>query len=325
MLNIFRISQSDSPDRGTRQNDLTVPGCPKPPRQPFSVSTSVLRPTFCLAVVSACANGIATAAPRPVVAADDAASALLDIWSEREAVVVAVAKAGQWESPSSADAELLKRLAKAGAKYHLLRSVSGEPAGTGKDQLSGSMREDCFEFYFGLAAPSAVGGFSVVSTGAPVQPVQLQTLKVQPAYKAAVAEIIKRASGLKVKPTIERAYRVDLDGNGKPEVVLQATHPDLTGDPATYKPEYHSLVVVLPDSAGTEPVYTGYLQAAKTLQHFEVLTVDSVADVDHDGNRELLVRARHAEGWQTQIFRYDRALKEVFRSVGGEGQCPSNE
>jgi hypothetical protein len=55
---------------------------------------------------------------------------------------------------------------------------------------------------------------------------------------------------------------------------------------------------------------------------FEVLTLDSVADVDLDGKRELLVRVRHAEGWQTQVFRYDGKLKELFRSVGGEGECP---
>jgi hypothetical protein len=53
-----------------------------------------------------------------------------------------------------------------------------------------------------------------------------------------------------------------------------------------------------------------------------VLTLDAVADVDLDGKLELLVRARHAEGWQTQIFRYSGALSEIFHSVGGEGQCP---
>ena len=56
---------------------------------------------------------------------------------------------------------------------------------------------------------------------------------------------------------------------------------------------------------------------------FEVLTLDAVADVDLDGTLELLVRARHAEGWQTQVFRYNGELNEVFHSVSGEGQCPA--
>jgi hypothetical protein len=123
--------------------------------------------------------------------------------------------------------------------------------------------------------------------------------------------VLQRATQLTIEPKIDAVYSVDLDGNGKPEVVLQAAHPDLATDFADYEPEYHSLIIVLPDQPGTEPAYAGYLQATQPPGSFEVVSVDAVADVDADGQLELLVRARHTEGFQTQVFRYQGGLRRT--------------
>jgi hypothetical protein len=295
----------------------------------------VRRTTFYLTIVglgcalraAPAAEPHAAAAPAPAAAPVEMhVSILLDLKDEREANVVAVIKGREWQEPFSAR-EILRRLAKQRAAYQVLRSATEETAGPGTGHLSGKLREECAEFFLRLAVPTAARGFAVVSAGGPsepVRPVTLQSAKIEPAYTAAVAAIVARASKRKISPAIEHAYRIDLDGNGKPEVILQATHPDLNGAPAKYKPQYYSLIVVLPDTPGAEPVFTGYLQADKDMAFFEVLTVDSVADVDFDGKRELLVRARHDEGWQTQVFAYDGKLKELFRSTGGEGECPKS-
>jgi hypothetical protein len=49
-----------------------------------------------------------------------------------------------------------------------------------------------------------------------------------------------------------------------------------------------------------------------------------VADVDLDGKRELLVRARHEEGLADAGLSLRRELEELFHSVGGEGECPGS-
>jgi hypothetical protein len=262
-------------------------------------------------------------APRPNIASPSTQpiSLLMDVWSEREANIVAIAQGDVWKSAES-EPELVRRLAARDAAYILLPSASAGTASALQGKLSGNVREDCFELRAELAAPSAALGFAIVRDAPSARSAPLQSVAVEPSYVAAVAQVIEAASGLKLTPTIEHAYRVDLDGQGKPEIVLQATHPELAGDPAEYKPEYYSLLVVLSDDRSSTPAHTGYLQAAQSLGSFEVLALDAVADVDLDGKLELLVRARHAEGWQTRVFRYTGALNEIFHSVGGEGQCP---
>lgn len=254
---------------------------------------------------------------------------LLDVTSEREASVVAVVERPGWRPPGgSLGTEVLRRIVRPGAIYLGLPQAAGskEPIPVGQGKLSGEIREECGYYAAALVDPTDGRGFAVVgATSATARPnitPRLQELAVQPSYIEAVRELVKRVAKQKVTPTIERAYEIDLDGNGKPETLLQATHPDLNGDPAKYLRKYYSVLVVLSDVPGAEPVFTGYLQGARNFAFFEVLTIDSAADVDGDGKPELLVRARTAEGWQTQAFRYDGGLKEIFRSVGGEGQCP---
>jgi hypothetical protein len=291
------------------------------------VSTASSRRIWCVAVlVFGCAIAAAapaSAAPPTAPAVEPRVSALLDIADDKEANVVAVIAGSGWQSAAEVGGRVLRRLAKRKPAYQVFPAVDSGMPGPGKGKLSGRVRAKCGEYYFGLAGRSIAQGFAAVNTtGDPVPPVQLQQVAVKPTYTKAVADLIARVAKVKVAPTIERAYSVDLDGNGKPEIILQATHPDLDGDPPDYKPEYYSLIVVLSDAAGVEPAFTGYLQAAKDWSSFEVLTIDSVADVDLDGKRELLVRSRFEEGWLTQVFRYDGKLKELFNSGGGERECP---
>lgn len=103
--------------------------------------------------------------------------------------------------------------------------------------------------------------------------------------------------------------------------MIEATHPDLATDFADYKPEYYSLIIVRPDDATLAPVYHGYLQSKQESPGFEVISLDAVADVEGDGRWELLVRTRHHEGWQSQVFHYEHALKQIFYSIGGESDC----
>jgi hypothetical protein len=263
-------------------------------------------------------------------------AALLDISSEREAALVAIVGSQGWQAADLVGQGAIDRLSARGLSFQRISPATDPPAAgatsDGTGTLAGGARTHCGDYYLPLARPAAVHGFAVVLAGgsekdrAALTAPRLQPVKALPAQVAAVAALIKRTIKRNVTATIEHAYRLDLDGNGTPELLLQATHPDLNGDPAKLKPGYYSLIVVLHDGDVSAPAFVGYLQGAKDFADFEVLTLDSAADIDLDGKAELLVRARHNEGWQTQVFRYDAGrLIELFRSVGGEGECPDEK
>lgn len=263
-------------------------------------------------------------------------AALLDISSEREATLLAIVGSQGWQAVDVVGTGAIDRLSARGLSFQGISPATDPPAAgatsEGTGTLAGGARTHCGDYYLPLARPAAVHGFAVVLAGgsekdrAAMTTPRLQPVEALPAQVAAVAALIKRTIKRKVTATIEHAYRLDLDGNGKPELLFQATHPDLNGDPARLKPGYYSLIVVLHDGDVSAPAFVGYLQGTKDFADFEVLSLDSAADVDLDGKPELLVRARHSEGWQTQVFRYDAGrLIELFRSVGGEGECPDDK
>ena len=248
---------------------------------------------------------------------------LLELVGNREARVVAMMAGGKWLNPYPTAVRQVKEFTATRPAYTLLPSLAAGTSSEQRGSLQGSLRNDCGELYTRLAQDASAQGFAVAGAEGPVGSRRLKRISVNQTQRAAVAGLLARTTKLAIKPNIIAAYSVDLDGNGRPEVVVLATHPDLATDFADYKPEYYSVIVVLPDHADAEPVYAGYLQAIQPAGSFEVVELDAVADIEGDGRADLLVRARHAEGFQVQVFRYQNELTELFHSVGGEGNCRS--
>jgi hypothetical protein len=203
----------------------------------------------------------------------------------------------------------------------LLPSAVRQTASAFDSTLQGTIRNDCGELYAALSAPPPAFGFVVAGAATALRSVALSPTAAGPRETTAVIQLVKAQSGVEITPNIEAVYSVDLDGDGSTEIIVQATHPDLNTDFADYKPEYYSLLLVLPAHAGGQPAYAGYIRAASPNGGFEVFALDAVADVDSDGVLELLVRGRHNEGTQTLVYHYDGSIREVFRTAGGEGSC----
>jgi hypothetical protein len=287
----------------------------------------VTKPPRALTLVPMLASVVSACGGQPALKPGDAAKPevparlLLDVVSDTEARAVAIIEHGHWSQPYSEPETVAKQIAQSRASYTLLPSAAAQTATTFEGALKGSIRDDCGELYAALSAVPPAFGFAVAGAATPIRSVVLSSVPAGPGELAAVSRLVKAQSGVELAPTIEAVYSVDLDGNGLSEVIVQATHPDLHTDFADYKPEYYSLVVVMPDHAGAEPVYAGYVQGANAKGGFEVFALDALADVDSDGTLELLVRGRHNEGSQSLVYRYDGSMKEVFRTVGGEGAC----
>jgi len=285
-----------------------------PKRSPAFVLMPVLG-----AMLMACA-GRAAMKPDETARAEGTARLLLDVVSDTEAGVVAVIDHDRWLLPYPEGEAVANQLGESRPPYTLLPSVSGGTVAPLNGALQGSIRNNCGELY--AALPTALPfGFAVAGVTPSIRFAALSPASAGPREIAAVTAIVKAQSGVEITPSIQAVYSVDLDDNGAPEVIVQATHPDLETDFPDYKPEYHSLIVVLPDHPGAQPVSTGYVRGADPNGGFEVFALDAVADVDSDGKLELLVRGRHNEGTQTLIYRYDGSVKEVFRTAGGEGTC----
>jgi len=268
----------------------------------------------------ACSSGAAPPAREPEPAG---VAVLFDLRTELEANVVAVSSSATWRSAITFGRESIDQVLAHHRDYTLLPSVAVGTSAAADGKLTGSVREQCYDLIAELTKPSPAYGFAALATKGPIRPQRLEPVAVRPEHIAAVANIIREVSHVEVEPVIERAYEMDLDGDQRRDVVLQATHPDLNESPTEYKPEYYSLLVVLPGSEAEQPAFEGYLQGSPDHDFFMVLALDAVADLDLDGTPELLVRARHPEGSQTRLFHYGGAqLSEVFHSVGGEGECP---
>ncbi len=254
-----------------------------------------------------------------------AASSLLlelnPLRAESEAYVVSVISPEGWANPYVVGTEAIEQAIADSLGYRVLSPV-GEPIGSPNDGvLSGKVRHECGDLFAALSVRSNAEGFAISGAHHEPQPRAVEVLGVRPEHEKAVVELLTSHGVPVERSVIEKAYRIDLDGDGSSEVVLQATHPDLLEDFQAEEVGHYSVLVIVPVAGGASPFSIGYTVSDSENTGFEVVSLDTVADLDADGSMELIVQARHYEGWQTQIYGYDNGVAELFRTVSGERDC----
>jgi hypothetical protein len=127
----------------------------------------------------------------------------------------------------------------------------------------------------------------------------------QQVYVDAVREFleIQRVSDPKVK--ITRILRVDLDGDGEEEVLINATNyftedNDVSSD--TPKPGSHSIVLLRRVVAGKAETEFVAGQVFPTDDTPNVYEVPAVLDLNGDGKLEVIVHSQYYEGSATTIY-----------------------
>lgn len=155
----------------------------------------------------------------------------------------------------------------------------------------------CEENYFSESEIKTATNFAV-GAGAnwEVLPRKWQAASLTDAvYKKAVADVL-RARGLAKSPVkIEKAVRVDLDGDGADEVLLLATH--LIGD---YEPGSYSMLLMRKIVGGkVRNTLVGANFLTKKDEYYGgEYTLSGIADLNGDGKMEVMVEiSAYEEGW----------------------------
>jgi len=115
---------------------------------------------------------------------------------------------------------------------------------------------------------------------------------------------------------LTRILRVDMDGNGTPEVLIAATRmSEVTGHDVAAG-DYSAVFLHKETAPQTLRLVGDYYPAAKALAFPITYSLTSVLDLNGDGKMEVVVGVRRWEGGGTLIYAFDgTAVLEVFDTV----------
>ena len=184
--------------------------------------------------------------------------------------------------------------------------------------MTGRSRVACDAVFVELDSADAAEEV-LISGSHPLTPRPVEPIEPSKETLARLAEVVPEASALALQAANERqAFRVDLDGDGSEEVVLQ-----VTGEIREDESFDYSVVAVIPEKGAASVV--GY-QASGTSggesdQHLTELW--TIADVNGDGSMEVVVF--HTEPWlhhhRLFVYAWDDELRALVMYRWAESDC----
>ncbi len=151
-------------------------------------------------------------------------------------------------------------------------------------------------------------------------PRRVQTLSNKNRLYQAVVNGFLEKNGIMVPGRITRIVRVDLDGDGMKEVIIQASSRDnvTDGGMSGMKPNDYSLVLLRYENkgkAGEIPLMFDH-PSAESLNYMN--KIEAIADFDGDGTMEMVVSSSYYEGESATLFRF-RGTKVIKLVEMGDG------
>ncbi len=211
---------------------------------------------------------------------------------------------------------------KGGETYRLLEAR--KPTNKGIGDKPKSLGAPCPETLFVEIKPKkgaiAVGGSWKTQPRAP------QTLSnTSPIYRQIVGDILKK-NKLKPNAKITQILRVDLEGDGKAEVLISATnHKGYASSRGSIssrslKNEYSMLLLrkVVGGKVVTQMLDEEYFVKDMDFNAPDIFTIAGVWDLNGDGKLEIVTRGRYYEGDWTTIYemRGNKAVKVLEEGCG---------
>lgn len=220
---------------------------------------------------------------------------------------------GKWVRPSAVAPGLRK------SQSVRLYGMS-EPAGRGKTGKPLLETEPCDGTFFVEVTPKK-GIMALGGNWNPLPRLPQNKSVTQPAYRTAVAEILKRNGISRPNVKITQIIQVDLDGDRQSETLISATnHTYNQGSPnPNSKAGDYSLVLVRKVVKGKVQTYildSQYHPKAKTFNAPYLFTIASVLDLNGDGKLEVLVHGRHYEANWTDVYEMRGPTAKKVLSAG---------
>jgi hypothetical protein len=124
-----------------------------------------------------------------------------------------------------------------------------------------------------------------------------------PAYERALENLL-RANNIPSPVNIQGAVEIDLEGDGKHEVVVAANWSEETW-PVAFAGDYSVVAVLrLQDGGGylAVPIVADFYPRETDLIYPDKYFIRELLDLNGDGILEVVVEGRHWEGTQTQVY-----------------------
>lgn len=202
--------------------------------------------------------------------------------------------------------ETVVSMLKGGEKYRVYKMTSATGDATGERPASmGVPCEDSFQIKF---TPSMEGSESVLAIGGdwnalPRVPTLLSTSDA--VYRKAVADLLRSKGITRPEVKIGRIVRVDLEGDGVDEVLVNATRYEGGLTPNSRRGDYSVVFLrkIIRGRVQTIVVDGEFYPRGKQFNAPNEYTLDGVLDVNGDGVMEIIVESKYYEGGATSVFR----------------------
>jgi hypothetical protein len=185
--------------------------------------------------------------------------------------------------------------------------------GSSTGALPKSEGPPCDETLFSRVTPNFGSGQIAVGGAWNAMPRPVRVLSnTQPAYVRAVALLLRQNGIARPKVQIQQVWRVDLEGDGEPEVLISATNYERYasgGLRSASRAGDYSLVLLRQTVRGravTRVLDASYYPQAKEFNAPSLSDLAAVLDLNGDGKMEIVMHSRYYEGSSTVVFEMQR-------------------
>ena len=237
----------------------------------------------------------------------------------QEGCLIGGVAGGKW-----LDADALAPMLKGGERYRLytLASAVGEAVGSNTE----SAGEPCNDTKSIKLSPETREAIAVGGSWNALPRVPRVVGTTDPVYRQVVAGFLRRKGFVRPKINITQIIRIDLDGDGREEAIVSATHlaeglgSADRGMAIHARPGDYSLVFVRKIVRGRvrDIILTeGYFPRKNSEQWMPTQDkVAAVLDLNGDGKMEIILHGGYYEGSWSTVFRLDG---DKFENVFGCG------
>jgi len=143
----------------------------------------------------------------------------------------------------------------------------------------------------------------------------------QKVYQDAVRDVLNRNGIPGARVNITQLIRVDLEGDGREEVLLSATTPrDGYPQPDSHSGDYSVVILrkIVDGNVSTQILEGEFYPNPVSFNAPNLYAVSAILDLDGDGAMEVAVSHRHYEGFGMDIFamRGPRAVRVLTGGMG---------